>query len=234
MFSCGFPGCDHSFVNLVGEDRTIVWPPIIVLTGGDIAARPGCIDLEDTRFVRLTPFTSNAGEITCHVAVAPITHGMDGKHAQGTHGGTLIPETKSSQLLIDEPIVAVGLRPFSAAHAAAIKANFTVGVHEAAIGDQPLDCRLPGANVGDRARLSQRRAESCCGGLHGFLVELEVEDFSLSTMLFENPLSFEVGQWHIVLMDGGDEDASAVSPRGLGQDIAPAIVRIIADLAPID
>jgi hypothetical protein len=69
---------------------------------------------------------------------------------------------------------------------------------------------------------------------HRLLVETRVAHGTGGVMRLEEPLGVEVDDRGIVLVDRGHQDVPAVGLGDLGQRVAPPIVGLPADLAPID
>ena len=65
-------------------------------------------------------------------------------------------------------------------------------------------------------------------------MELYVANAAGEFVLFQDVLGFKVSNRSVVYMDAGYEDSFARGSRGIGQHGSPAIVSVVANLAPID
>ena len=68
----------------------------------------------------------------------------------------------------------------------------------------------------------------------GAFVELRITEQACETLLVEQPLRFEVHDGGVVLMEAADEHSFRNGSGGLSQHQPPALVRIVANLAPIN
>ena len=118
--------------------------------------------------------------------------------------------------------------------AAAIEMDGAVGRRVAAVRGDLLDFGLARADVGERLRGFERRANGFRDALDGAFVEVEIADRAGEVSLAEDALGGEIGDGGVVLMDGGDHHPLGRRLGGDGEDRFPAIEGFVADFAPVD
>ena len=106
---------------------------------------------------------------------------------------------------------------------------------ESAIRRDLLDTRPTDAEVRDGPRRPRHGVPEGIGDAgDGELAKRDVADGPGSALLIEDPLRRRVHDRGVVLVDGRHEDALPIRARDRGEAVAPGVVGLATDLAPVD
>ena len=105
--------------------------------------------------------------------------------------------------------------------------------HKTPIGGDILDLGLSHADVADPTGRLQPLAQHPADALHRLLVELQIADGTFRSCRLQQALGFQIDDRSVVLMDAADHDPLRRRPGSFGQDGTPAVISVIADLAPV-
>ena len=153
---------------------------------------------------------------------------------QGQERLVAVPEAQRLEPGVDGPLGRLAsLMARRGGHA--IVHDLPVREYIATVRGHLLHLRLADADMGHaQGPLLPACAQCPDDALDDQLVELQVADGTRRPVRLEQPLGRQVGDGRVVLVDRGDQDVLRVGLDEAGEGLSPAVVGIVADLAPID
>ena len=158
---------------------------------------------------------------------------MRGVGADRGHGRCAIPKTEHLEPGIDQALgqIADGR---VARGAVASENRLAVGADHAAIRRHVLDFGLAHAKMRHALGRLQPVGQRSRHALDRALMKIGIDDVAVGPGFGQQPFGGQIGQRRIVLVHAGDQHPLGRGAGRLGQDLAPASIGVVANLAPID
>lgn len=227
------PGTRHAIGQALGQDRAVGWGTIIVFPGADIAAGAIEMDMQGAGKGLVAEESGDAGEVWIGDAGPVEGLGMGGVIGEDGQGGVVIPEGEGDDEGINHAF-GCGAEFGVLGGGVTNGTDLAVGVRDAAVGSNLMDFSPTPADVGPGAEPVGEGLNGAGGPGHGRSGDGGVKGAGGDVARGENPMSGEVGDWSVVLVDCMEGDAIPGCSSGGGEEVTEVIVGFIGDTEPID
>lgn len=227
-------GGDHAGVETVGEDGAVVGAAVVILAGGDVAGAAGEVDGAAVRLGGLAAVAGDPDEVGGDAAVAVVAHGVGGVVVEAGQGAVVgAVESDAAEVGVDRAFGG-GADGRIGASAEPDVGDLAVRPHNAAVAGDLRDRGKAEADMGYRDSPIEGGSDASAGAVDQGIVPLGVEDKRFGAGLSEPLVGVVVDEGGVVLVDGVDGDAVGRGSGGVGQGLAPKLVRAIKDSGPVE